>query len=92
MLGPAFSVMAMSPDCHVVDCGWNPGPCGLNSHWACVRACPKSREENGGEGLVAWPSPWGVISCFLSLCLSLSFWRAHVPYSKKLSKKCEKKK
>ena len=84
--------MAMSLDSHVVDRGSHPGPGGLKpTLGACV--CPRSQEENGGEGIVAWPSPLaGVISHFLSLCLSLSVWRAHAPYSEKkiLSKKTKK--
>lgn len=32
-----------------------------------MRVCPKSYEENEGEGIVAWPSPWGV-TLSLSLC------------------------
>ena len=86
---PADGIMAMLLDSHVVDCGSSPGPGGLNSCQAHVHACSRSQEENGGEGIVAWPSPLGggLISHFLSLCLSLSFWRAHAPYSKNTSQK-----
>ena len=55
---PAVGVMAMS-DSHVVDCGSSPEPGGLNSCWVCLRACLRSREENGGEGTAAWPSALG---------------------------------
>ena len=44
--GPAVGVMAMSLDSYVVDRGSSPGPGGLNSHWAHVRVCPRSQEEN----------------------------------------------
>ena len=83
---PAVGVMAMSLDSHVVDRGSSPRPSDLNSRWARVHACPRSREENGGEGIAAWlsPPPRGMISRFVSLCLSLSVWRAHAPYSKYL--------
>jgi len=69
--GPAVSVMAMSLNSHVVDRGLSPRPSGLNSHWAHVRVCPRSREENG-EGIAAWPSPLGgdfSLSVSLSVCL-----------------------
>ena len=60
-------------DSHVADCGSSPGPGGLNSRQAHVCVCPRSREENGGEGITAWPSPLG--SDFsLSVSLSLSVW------------------
>ena len=36
-----------------------------------MRACPRSREENGGEGTVAWPFPLGD-DFSLSVSLSLS--------------------
>ena len=51
--------------CSLVDCGSSPRPNGLNSRQ--VRECAQDRS-------LTWPSPpWGgVISCFLSLCLSLS--------------------
>ena len=51
--GPAVSVMAMLLDSHVADHGSSPGPGDLNSRRARVRACPRSREENGGEGIAA---------------------------------------
>ena len=76
----------MSLDSHVVDRGLSPGPGRLNSCWARVCVCPRSREENGGEGIAAWPSPLGG-DFSLSVSLSRSFWRAHVPYSKNLLKK-----
>ena len=72
--GPAVSIMAMSLDSHVVDHGLSPGPSGLNSRRARVRACPGSREENGEEGIAAWPSPLGG-DFSLSLSVSLSFWQ-----------------
>ena len=73
--GPAVSVMAMSLDSHVVNCGSNPRPGGSNSRWARVRAFPRSREENGGEGIAARPSPLGgdfslSVSLSLSVCLA----------------------
>ena len=58
MLRPAVGIMAMSLDSHVVDHSSSPGPGGLNSRQVCVRACPRSREENE-EGIAAWPSPLG---------------------------------
>ena len=69
--GPAGGVMTMSLDSHVVDCSSSPRPSGLNSCQARVRACPRSLEENGGEGIVAWPSPLGG-DFLLSVSLSLS--------------------
>ena len=86
-MAPAVSIMAMSLDSHVVDHGSRPGPGGLNSHWrVCVRAQdPERRMEE--TGLRRDHPPWGVISRFLSLCLSLSVWRVHAPYSKKPLKK-----
>ena len=77
--GPAVGVMAMSLDSHVVDRCLSPGPGGLNPLRARVCVCPRSQEENEGKGIVVWPSPPGVITHSLSLCLSLSFWRAHAP-------------
>ena len=74
LLGPAVGVMTMSLDSHVVDHGSSPGPGGLNSHQVCVRARPRSQEENG-EGIVAWPSPLGgdfLLSVSLSLTVSIS--------------------
>jgi len=65
--------MAISLDSHVVDRGSNLRPGGLNmpGACACVRAQdPKRRMEE--KGLQRGHPPWGVISCFLSLCLSLS--------------------
>ena len=73
--GPAVSVMAMSLDSHVVDHGLSPGLGGLNSRRVCVHACPRSQEENGGEGIVAWPSPLGgdfLLSVSLSLAVCLA--------------------
>ena len=78
--------MAMSLDSHVVDHGLSPRPGGLNSCQARARACPRSQEENGGEETTAWPSPLRG-DFLLSVSLSLSVWRAHVPYIKNLSKK-----
>ena len=69
-MGPAVSITAMLLDSHVVDRGSSPGPGGLNSCQARVRACPRSQEENGGEGIAAWPSPQG--GRFLAFCLSVS--------------------
>ena len=77
--------MAMLLDSHVVDRGSSPRPDGLNSRQVRVHACPRSREESGEEGIVAWPTPQGVISHFLS------FWQAHTPYSKILSKRKKRK-
>ena len=71
MEGSAVSVMAMLLDAHVVDRSLSPGPSSINSCQAHARACPRSQEENGGEGIAAWSSSWGVISCFLSLSLSV---------------------
>ena len=67
--------MAMLLDSHVVDHGSHPGPGGLNSRWARVRACPRAQEENGGEGIAAWPSSLGgdlllSVSLPLSVCLA----------------------
>ena len=70
-MGPAVGVMAMSLDSHIVDQGLSPGPGGLNSIRACVHVCPRSQEENGGEEIVAWPSPLGG-DFSLSVSLSLS--------------------
>ena len=84
---PAVSVMAMSLDSQVVDHGSHPGPGGLKLTPGACGACLRSQEENGGEGIVHGHPPWGMISHFLSLCLSLSFWWACQPYSKDLSKK-----
>ena len=53
MREPAVSVMAMLLDSHVVNRGSSPRPGGLNSCRVHVRACPRSREENGGEGIAA---------------------------------------
>ena len=64
--GPAVSLMAMSLNSHVVDHSLSPRPGGLNSQRARVCVCPRSREENGGEGIAAWPSLLGVISHFSS--------------------------
>ena len=52
--------------------------------------CPRSWEENGGEGIAVCPSSLGG-DFSLSVSLSLSVWWAHVPYSKNLSKKRKKK-
>ena len=83
--GPAFSIMTMSLDSHVVDRGSHPGPSGLKlspGACACVPKIPRGewRRDCG----VAIP-PGGDLS--LSVSLSLSVWRAHTPYSKILSKK-----
>ena len=69
---PAVSVMAMSLDSHVVNCGSCPGPGGLkHTGHMCVRAQdPERRMEE--KGLRCGHPPWGLISHFLSLCLSLS--------------------
>ena len=40
----------------------------------------------GEKGWRCGRPPWGVISRFLSVCLSLSVWKAHAPCSKNLSK------
>ena len=88
-LGPPISIMAILLDSHVVDCSSSPGPRSLNSRWVRMLVCPRSWEENA-EVTALWPSPLAVISRFLSLCLSLSFSRAHAPYSKKLRKQNKK--
>ena len=76
--GPAVGIMALSLDCHVVDHGSSPRPGGLNSRWAYVHVCPGSREENGGEGIAAWPSPLGRdFSLSVSLSLSVFLASAH---------------
>ena len=46
-----------------------------NSCQVCVYTCPKSWEENGGEGTAVWQTPWGVLgggdfSLSVFLCLS----------------------
>ena len=51
-----LALMTMLLDSHVVDRSSSPGPGGLNSHQAHVHACPRSREETGGEGIAAWSS------------------------------------
>ena len=80
--GPAVSVMAMSLDSHVVDCGLSLGPGGLNSRRVrvCVPKIPRGERRRRDCG-VAIP-PGGVISCFLSFCLSLSGERT-LPIAKK---------
>ena len=87
--GPAVSIMAMPLNSHVANHGSRPGPCGLNSHQARVCACmpkiPRGEWRRRDCGMTI-PPPRGVISRFVSLSLSLSFWRAHMPYSKNLSK------
>ena len=88
--GPADGVMAMLLDSHVVNCGSHPGPGDLKlmpGACACMR---KILRENGGEGIVAWPSPLGgdfSFSVSVSVCLA----SAHAPYSKNLSKEKPKK-
>ena len=70
-MGPVVGVMAMSLDSHAVNHGSSPRPGGLNSRWVRVCACPRSQEENGGEGIVAWSSPLGGdFSPSFCLCLS----------------------
>ena len=82
LLRPAIGGMAMSLDSHVVDHGLSPGPGGLNSCRAHVHACPASREENGGEGTAAQPTP--LVGDFsLSVSLSLSFCKHMRPIAKK---------
>ena len=51
---------------------------------------PKRRMEE--KGLRRGHAPGGVTSRFLSLCLSLSVWRVHVPYSEKPLKNKTKQK
>ena len=70
---PAVSIMAMSLDSHIVDHGSSPGPSGLNSCQVHVHACPRSGEENGGEGTAAFS-----LSVFLENAC---------PYSKKSQRK-----
>ena len=75
-VGPAVSIVATSLDSHVVDCGSCPGPGGLKLMPGVCACLPKIREENGGEGIVVWPSPLG--SDFsLSVSLSLSGKHTH---------------
>ena len=66
---PAVGIMAMSLDSHVANRGSSPGSGGLNSGRAHVRAYLRSREENGGEGIVVWLSPLGG-----DFSLSVSLW------------------
>ena len=85
--GPAVGVVAMSLDSHVVNHGSSrlkltPGTCVcvpkiLRGEWK-RRDCGVDIPPGGGD-------------YFLSLCLSLSCWQAHAPYSKNLSKKRRKK-
>ena len=66
--------MAMSLDSHVVDRGSRPGPGGLKltlGACVCVRAQDTERRMEE-KGLWHDHPLWGVISQFLSLCLSLS--------------------
>ena len=62
----ADGVVIMLLDSYVVNCDSNPRPGGLKlDACACV---PKKRMEE--KGLWHGHPPWGVISHFLSLCLS----------------------
>ena len=70
-MGPEVSVMVMSLNSHVVDCGLNLGPGGLNSRWAHVRAQDPERRMKE-KGLQRGHPPWRVISCFLSLSVYLA--------------------
>ena len=80
--------MAMSLDSHVVDCSSRPGPGGLEltpGTCACVPKIPRGEWRRRDCGVTI--PPGGLISRFLSLCLFLSVWRVHTPYSKKPLKK-----
>ena len=78
---PAVSVMAMLLDSHVVDRGSRPEPGGLKLTPGACACVPERRMEE--KGLRHDHPSWGVISRFLSLCLSLSVWPTHAPYSEK---------
>lgn len=55
--------------------GWSLGPIGLKNTWSIVYPCPKSPEEDVGEGIVMWPSALGGRGrrgSFLTLCASFS--------------------
>ena len=71
------NIMAMLLDSHVVNRSSSPGHSGLNSSQTSVRVCPRSQGEWRRRDCGVAIPPGGVISCFLSLCLSLSGQRTH---------------